>query len=224
MAKIRTICIDTLTGIQNEMYMTDSKKPGHDKWADYGKGIWSMISALQERGFEIILILGEPGTGKSTGMRHLPSKTNIWYNADNKNPVWEGGKAEYGKKTSPIAPYHIIPKTYQDVIDHLDIGLAGDMFEEERFAILTGHTEDYKTGDGLTKRRLKVLGNLSTKMQLEGRLETVLYSNVRKTGQGVEYVLETVNDGFNTARSPMNLFDSVIPNDYNEIINKLLNY
>ena len=30
MAKIRTICIDTLTGIQNEMYMTSLKKPGHD--------------------------------------------------------------------------------------------------------------------------------------------------------------------------------------------------
>lgn len=30
MTKIRTICIDTLTGIQNETYMTNSKKPGHD--------------------------------------------------------------------------------------------------------------------------------------------------------------------------------------------------
>ena len=37
--KIRTIVVDTLTGIQNEMYMTDSKKPGFDKWMDFGKGI-----------------------------------------------------------------------------------------------------------------------------------------------------------------------------------------
>lgn len=29
--KIRTITIDTLTGIQNEMYMTDQKKATHDK-------------------------------------------------------------------------------------------------------------------------------------------------------------------------------------------------
>lgn len=29
--KIRTIVVDTLTGIQNEMYMMDSKKPGFDK-------------------------------------------------------------------------------------------------------------------------------------------------------------------------------------------------
>jgi hypothetical protein len=32
--KVRTICVDTLTGIQNELWMTDSKKPGHDKWMD----------------------------------------------------------------------------------------------------------------------------------------------------------------------------------------------
>ena len=59
--KVRTICVDTLTGIQNELWMTDSKKPGHDKWMDMGKGIWQLISDLQDRGFEIILILGEPG-------------------------------------------------------------------------------------------------------------------------------------------------------------------
>lgn len=32
--KIRTICVDTLTGIQSEEYMRDKKKPGHDKWKD----------------------------------------------------------------------------------------------------------------------------------------------------------------------------------------------
>lgn len=59
--KIKTITIDTLTGIMNEMYMTDSKKASHDRWADLGKGIWQLISELQNRGFEIIMILGEPG-------------------------------------------------------------------------------------------------------------------------------------------------------------------
>jgi len=34
MTKVRTICIDTLTAIQNEMYMSESKKVGFDKWAD----------------------------------------------------------------------------------------------------------------------------------------------------------------------------------------------
>lgn len=221
--KIRTICVDTLTGIMNEMFMTSSKKPTHDKWADWGKGVWQLISALQDRGFEIILILGEPGTGKSSGMRTLPSKTNVWFNADNKNPVWEGGKKEYGKKMNPIMPYHLVPKNYNDIISHIDEIESRGMFEEEKYAILTGHTEDYKTGN-LVKRRLKILGNLGTKMQLEGRLETVLYSNVIKEGSETKYVLETENDGFNTARSPMNLFEPVIDNDYSMVINKLLEY
>jgi len=190
----------------------------------YGKGIWQLISDLQERGFELILVLGEAGVGKSCGMRNLPTKTNIWFNADNKNPVWIGGKEEYGTKTNPVAPYHVIPKNYQDIINHIDGGLQKDMFENQRFAILTGHIEDYRTGNGDTKKRLKVLGNLATKMQLEGRLEVVLYANVKKEGDKIDYIFETQNDGYNTARSPMGLFEPIIPNDYNFIINKLLNY
>lgn len=221
--KVRTICVDTLTGIQNELWMTDSKKPGHDKWMDMGKGIWQLISDLQDRGFEIILILGEPGTGKSTGMRTLPHDTNIWFNADNKNPVWEGGKEEYGKKLNPRLPFHLVPKSYKDIIDHIDLGLSKGMFEDERYAILTGHTEDYKTGLD-NKKRLKTLGNLATKMQLEGRLETVLYSDVKREGDTTHYVLVTENDGINTARSPMGVFEPVIDNDYHAVISKLLAY
>lgn len=221
--KIRTVTIDTLTGIMNEMYMVSTKKATHDKWKDWGQDVWKLISALQDRGFEVVLILGEPGTGKSSGMRTLDSKTNIWFNADNKNPVWEGGKAEYGKKADPIMPYHLIPKSYKEIIDHIDEVESRGMFEKEKYVILTGHVEDYKTGIE-HKRRLKILGNMNTKMQLEGRLETVLYSSVIKDSGGTRYVLETENDGVNTARSPMNLFDPIIENDYKMVIDKLLEY
>lgn len=223
MPQIRSICIDTLTAIQNELWMTDQKKASHDKWADMGKGIWQLISDLQDRGFEIILILGEPGTGKSSGMRKLLPETNIWFNADNKNPVWVGGKEQYGKKVNPKMPYHVIPKNYTDIIEHVDEVLSRGMFEEERYAIITGHTEDYKSGID-NKKRLKTLGNLATKMQLEGRLETVLYSDVRRDGDKTNYVLITENDGVNTARSPMGLFEPVIENDYQAVLDKLLEY
>lgn len=223
MTKIRSICIDTLTGIQNEMYMSSLSKPNHDKWADFGKGIWKLNSDLQSLGFETILILGQPGVGKSSGMMYLPKNTNIWYNADNKNPVWKGGKEEYGKKSNPRKPFHVIPKTYDDIINHVQQGLEKGMFEEERYAILTGHTEEYKQGSE-TMYRLKTLGKLATKMQLEGKFETVLYAKVIKEGTESKYVFETQNDGYNTARSPMDLFDPIIPNDYNMVINKLMNY
>lgn len=222
--KIRSICVDTLTGIQNEQFMRDKKKAGHDKWKDYGQSIYTFMSDLQDLGFEIILILGDPGTGKSTGMRTLEPKTNVWYNADNKNPVWEGGKQEYGKKHSPKMPYHVIPKTYGDILNHIKTGLEKGMFADDRFAILTGHTETYRDG-AETKSRLKVLGNLATKMQLEGKLETVLYAKVEKKEDGSrDYILETQNDGTNTARSPMGLFEEKIPNDYGFVVEKLLSY
>lgn len=221
--KVRSICVDTLTAIQANEYMTDESKPGHDKWKDYGQAIYTFILDLQRRGFEVLFILGEPGTGKSSGMRTLPHNTNIWYNTDEKNPTWEGGKQEYGKKNNPRAPFHVIPRTYADVINHIDIGLSKGMFEEERFAFVSGHTETYKVGNE-TRERLKILGKLGTKMQLEGKAETVLYAKVEVTGGVPKYIFEAYNSGFNTARSHMNMFEGKIPNDYNFIIEKLLAY
>ena len=133
MTKIRSICVDTLTGIQTEEYMRDKKKAGHDKWKDYGQDIYTFIGDLQKRGFELVLILGEPGTGKSSGMRTLAPDTNIWYNADNKNPVWIGGKAEYGTKNDPRPRYHVVPTSYKEIITHIDAGLENDGFEKERY-------------------------------------------------------------------------------------------
>jgi hypothetical protein len=223
MTKISTVCIDTLTQIQENQFMLDKKKPGHDKWKDYSQDIYKFILDLQDLGFEIALIVGPPGVGKSTGMRNLPSKTNIWYNADNKNPVWKGGRDEYGKKAAPIEPYHVIPKSYKEIIEHIKEGLGREMFEEDRYAILTGHTETYK--EGIESRiRLKTLGNLANKMQIEGKLEQVFYANVEKDGDDLNYILETQNSGYNTARSPMGLFEGKIENDYNVIVEGLKNY
>jgi hypothetical protein len=221
--KVRSICVDTLTAIQNEEYMTDRKKPGHDQWKDYGQGIYTFMSNIQQLGFEVILILGEPGTGKSSGMRTLPHNTNVWYNADNKNPIWDGGKEEYGKKTAPRAPYHVIPTTYGEIIAHIKAGLDKGMFEGDRYAFITGHTETYKVGND-TKERLKVLGKVATKMQLEGKMETVLYSRVEIESGKPVYILETQNNGYNTARSPMSLFEDKISNDYQLILEKLSTY
>ena len=221
--KIKSICIDTLTGIQTEEYMRDKKKPGHDKWRDVGQDIYSFMSDLQKLGFELIMVLGEPGTGKSTGMRTLEHDTNIWYNTDNKNPVWIGGKEEYGKKNAPRAPYHVIPTSYKEIIDHIKVGIDKGMFEEEKYAFITGHIENYKSG-AETMQRVKVLGNMATKMQLEGKLESVFYTVVEKDGSNVKYLLETQNNGYNTARSPQGMFEPKIDNDYKFILDKLTSY
>ena len=221
--KIRTICVDTLTAIQTCELMTEKKKPGYDQWRDFGVSIYTFMNDLQNLGFECILILSEPGCGKSFGQHTLKPNTNIWYNADNKNPTWEGGKAEYGKKTAPRAPYHVIPKTYDEIINHIKEGLKNDMFETDRYAFITGHTETYKAGLE-TKERLKILGKMATKMQLEGKMETVMYARVEMEDGIPHYILETQNNGYNTARSHQNMFDGKIANDYNMIVEKLLQY
>lgn len=219
---IRSICIDTLTAIQTNQYMEDKRKPGHDQWKDYGSDIYTFMHDLQELGFECIMILGEPGTGKSSGMRTLSHESNIWYNADEKNPVWEGGKAEYGKKTAPTK-FHIIPKSYKQIIDHIKVVLGANGFEKDRYAFVLGHTEQYKMGND-TRERLKTLGKMATKMQLEGKMETVMYSTVEMDSGKPTYILETQNNGFNTARSHQNMFEGKIPNDYGMIIEKLLEF
>lgn len=159
--------------------------------------------------------------GKSSGMRTLLPNTNIWYNADNKNPVWTGGVQEYGKKNNPRPNYHMIPTTYHEIISHLQGGIAAGMFEQDRYAFITGHIETFKSGNE-TLQRLKVLGNMATKMQLEGKLETVLYGGVERVGQETNYFLDTQNNGYNTARSPMGMFEPRIDNDYQFILNKLI--
>jgi hypothetical protein len=218
--KIKTIVIDTLTQIQENEYMLDKKKPGHDKWRDYSVDIYTLITKLQQKGFECILIMGQPGTGKSSGMRTLKSGTNIWYNADNKNPVWEGGRTEYGTKIAPKSPFHVIPTSYEEIMNHISVGIEKDLFETTRYVFILGHTENYKEGED-TRMRLKTLGNLANKMQIEGKLETVLYSKVEMESGKQQYVLETQNNGYNTARSPMGLFDGKINNDYQLIVDKL---
>ena len=221
--KIRSICVDTLTAFQTNDYMLEQKKPGHDKWRDYGKDIYVFMIHLQQLGFEVILILGEPGTGKSSGMRTLTPKTNIWYNSDLKNPVWLGGREEYGKKTNPIQPFHQLPTSYKQVIEHLQQGFQREMFEQERYAFLTGHVENYKSGNE-TMQRLKTLGSMATNMQIEGKLESVFYSSVSMEDGQPKYILETQNNGFNTGRSPQGLFEGKIENDYGFILQKLLEY
>jgi|TARA_B110000858_G_scaffold140270_1_gene159228 hypothetical protein len=225
MTKIKSICIDTLTAIQERQYAADKKKPGHDQWFDYGVTIANFVNELSNLGFEIVLVLGEPGTGKSSGMRTLDPGTNIWYNADKKNPTWIGGREEYGKKFKPTPRLHQLPDTYADIINHIKAGIEADMFDDEKVAFVSGHTETYKSGLE-TRVRLKTLGKLANKMQIEGNLEHVLYSVVKKndsTGDA-EFLLETQNNGTNTARSSQGMLEGVIHNDYKLILEAIRNY
>lgn len=161
-------------------------------------------------------------TGKSSGMRTLESGTNMWYNTDKKNPTWKGGRAEYGTKLKPNPNTHLIPKSYTEIIK--DIKSKGkDAYVDNPIAFITGHVETFKQGHE-TRVRLKTLGAVATKMRLEGLLEIVLYSKVEMEDNAPKFLLETQNNGYNTARCYEGMLAQTIPNDYNMILEALENY
>jgi hypothetical protein len=234
---IKTICVDTLNGIQNNEYMGMLDKKTmvtRDKWRDFGVAIYMfMVEGLQKFGFETVLVLGYEGTGKSFGIRYLEPGTNIWYNADNKNPTFRviefGGneynaREVYGTKVKPT-PYMFVPKTYKDIITHIQSIQDAGVLAENPVAFLTGHIEDYRSGDGDTRQRLKTLGNLATKMNIEGSVENCLYTYLDTQGERPVYKLDTMNSGSNTARALHGAFGSrYIDNNFQLIYDAITSY
>ena len=224
MSKKKTIVIDTINAIQNDEFLKLSSKANYDDWRDFGVNIQKFILELQTLGFECVLILGSVGSGKSYGIKYLPSETNVWFNADKKNPTWRGGKDQYGTKVTPNKN-HIVATSYKQIINTLQKAVKADRFEDRRYAFIVGHIEHYGTGGKL--QRLKVLGKMATKMQIEGRFENVFYTDVKSDGSGKpEYRLLTYNTGKNTGRTVEGLFDEklTIPNNYQAIVEALDNY
>lgn len=238
MAKeIKTIVIDTVNAIQNNQYMgmlDKSTMVSRDKWQDFGVNIYMfMVEDLNRLGFDTVMILGYEGSGKSFGIRYLKPKTNMWYNCDNKNPTFKsiehGGETFnareiYGTKNNPTN-YMYVPKTYADIVAHLEMLKSKDKLADNRIAFILGHIEDYKAADGEIRQKLKMLGNLASKMNIEGSLENCLYTKVNRLGEKIEYKLDTQNSGSNTGRSLHGAFkERYIDNDFNMIYEKITNY
>jgi hypothetical protein len=221
--QIQSICVDTLTSIQENEMSAAEKKPEFNEWFDWGIGVHRFLTQLLAEGFELVLILGPPGSGKSTGVKTLESGTNVLYNTDNKNPTWIGGRQEYGKKAAPIAPFHIIPASYDHIIEHVRALKSKGYLSKNPIAFISGHVENFKQGKE-QRVRLKTLGKLANKMEVEGKLEVVLYSKVISDGAGVKYILETQNDGTNTGRSNEGMLPSIIPNDYKLVRDAIIAY
>lgn len=222
MSKIKCIVVDTLNGIQDAEYSAEKSKPNFDKWRDYGTSVYNHIKHLQALGFEIFLILGYEGSGKSYGIKSLPEGTCIWYNADGKNPTWKGGKEIFGTKNNPTK-YQVLVNSYSQIIS--DIKKRGsDAFEQDRVAFVLAHIDDYKSGYE-QRQRLKVLGNLARNLSIEGLMENVLYSEINVDGAKREYYFRTANSGVDTCRSSEGLFDAEkIPNSFQYILDKLSKY
>jgi hypothetical protein len=233
---IKSIVVDTLNAIQNNQYMGMLDKRTmvtRDKWKDFGVDIYAfMIDDLQRLGFEVVLVLGYEGSGKSFGIKYLQPGTCMWYNADRKNPTFknvefDGNKYKarevYGTKNKP-SNYMFIPKTYREITAHIESIQTAGLLAEKRVAFLIGHVEDYKS-DGETRQRLKTLGGLASKMNIEGSVENCFYTKLNTVGDRVEFKLDTSNSGSNTARSLEDAFDArYIDNNFHLVYEAIVNY
>ncbi len=85
------------------------------------------------------------------------------------------------------------------------------------------HSETTSDGEGVRRTKAKTIGKLvDDKISLEGLFNLVLYGRVKKTKDGLAYVFETVNNGENTGRTPIDMFETPeIPNDL-EIVRKAI--
>ena len=224
--KIKTVVVDTFTAFQKNDVLTkwEKGKATQDDWKDYGVDIVVFVKKLTEMGVTVVGVVGYEGTGKSFGMKYLPTKTNVWFNADRKNATWKGGKEEYGTITAP-SRYMKLPKSYDEVLNTIKAIKEQGLLDEEPVAFLLGHIEDYKSVNGQQRQRLKTLGKLANKMNVEDMFSMCYYTEVQREGLKTTYKFRTQNSGFDNCRSLEAQHDSyTIDNNYQTVIEAIENY
>ena len=201
------------------------------------------------------LILGESGTGKSTSLRNLdpaqtlliqsirkplPFRSNTW------KPVKDGGNIivtdqavdiikAMRKTTRPVIIIddwqYILANEYMRRTDETGyqkftdigrkawdiLGAASDLDAGKRVYILA-HTQSDEHG----RSHIKTIGKmLDEKITPEGMFSIVLNTVV----QNGNYLLATNNNGANTTKSPLGLFDEeLIENDLAAVDAAIFNY
>ena len=100
-----------------------------------------------------------------------------------------------------------------------------DMREDLTIFFLT-HSEESVDGNGNRKVKAKTIGKMiDNTLTLEGLFSIVLFGRVKKTEDGLEYGFDTVNNGENTCKSPMDMFEeSFIDNDLQLVKNCIAEY
>ena len=80
------------------------------------------------------------------------------------------------------------------------------------------------TGGEYNTRRIKVQGKVHEGC-IEKELLLVLFTEVRREKDSIEYCFQTNSDGITSAKTPMGMFsDLYIPNDLNTVINSVEEY
>tara|TARA_Y100001973_G_scaffold76357_1_gene111611 strand:- start:60 stop:740 length:681 start_codon:yes stop_codon:yes gene_type:complete len=86
---------------------------------------------------------------------------------------------------------------------------------EDLYVFFLTHSEESTDVNGHRKVKAKTIGKMiDNTLTLEGLFSIVLFGRVKKTEDSLEYGFDTVNNGENTCKSPMGMFEeSFIEND-----------
>lgn len=223
---ISTIVIDRFTSFTENRYKTDYEKPGFDEWRNYGVSVARLVTAIQNIGFEIVLIFGKPGSGKSYGLKYLQDKSTIWFNADNKPPTWKGGRKYWGLNSNPNMPFHMVPKSEQAVLNHLKKASDKGILADRKIAFLLAHETIIDSIKGEKQLTVKLTGKMLSGgpkgVSLEGMFTEVYRSFIDEEG---EHKLFVGASSDMPTRSKEDLYDTnIIDNNFALIREKLFTY
>lgn len=230
MTMYKHIIVDTLNSIQNNQYMgmLDKKEMvTRDKWRDFGVDIYNFMEDLKNLGAINILILGPEGSGKSYGVKGLEPSITKWFHADNKPLTFKGANQAYLNPDGSPKDNFVVPKTYGEITKWIEGAKKVGIVAKPFYVFLLAHVEEYKSGDinADTRQRMKVLGSLATKMNIEGSVSHCYYTDVLHMGSMTQYKLRVQNTGKNTGRSPEQMFDEIlIDNNFGKIVDAIEKY
>lgn len=224
MSKIRTVVIDTINQLMNDQHIAlmEQKNRGanYDEWRDFAVDILDLYSFIKKLPNAVpIQVLGYEGSGKTVGGSFLNPEETVWFNVDKKPLSFVGARKLYNAANKN----YLEPSSYKEVKDTLK--LIHDVSKKPLIVFMLGHVEDYKAKDDKIRQRLKVIGKLANKYNIEGALSHCYYTHVDEDLKHTDperYKLRTVSVN-DTARSPMGMWDSeFIPNNLQAIVDKVV--
>lgn len=225
-----------------------------------------------------VLILGEPGTGKTASLKSLNPESTFIICPDEKELSFGGKhyqtfikedtkkldlqKTNFYETTSPKIVLDLL-KLISDTMPHIKIividtitslqiaefmdkvkekgfekfnEMALDTYNilksirklrEDLTVIVMAHVENNYDSDGVRITSFKVPGGklIGEKIKVEGMFTTVLYTDVVME-QGIpNYYFVTQNNGKNTCKSPIGMFNDIrIPNNMEYVIETMEKY
>lgn len=192
----------------------------------------------------LVMIYGQSGTGKSTSLRNFTNEEVAVINVSGKPFPFRGNlksaksnnyqeiMTTLKKITQPSIviddatylmvdefmaqalakgydKFNIMAKNFTDLIE------TARLLPDDKIVYFIGHSEQENDG----REHFKTVGQMLDKyVTLEGKFTIVLKTQV----QDGEYYFQTHNNGFDTVKSPMDMFESdLIPNDL-KMVDKII--